>query len=279
MTEIKPFLQWAGGKHCLIPVLQKYLPPQISGYDTYIEPFVGAGAMALYLLANKYRFRKVIINDVNARLMNTYRVIRQQPCDLLERLEKLSLKYSQYSLTEDRKSFFLEQRNAYNNASLSPTEYAALFIFLNKTCFNGLFRVNAKNEFNVSFGKGKGIMLFCKKNIMAVHHLLQGTEICSGDYAEMLPRINSKTFIYLDPPYYPGRKSAGFCSYSAQGFDSGEQIRLADFCKSLSCKWLISNSDTGFISNLYADFHIYKIATMHFVKKYAKVTELLITNY
>jgi DNA adenine methylase len=279
MKEISPFLGWAGNKTRLVPVLQSYLPYNISKYDTYIEPFAGSGAMALHLSGNKYRFKKVIINDINTRLMNTYQVIRQQPRDLLEHLEKLSLKYGRYLLPEDRKNFFLEQRNTYNNANLSPVQYAALFIFLNKTCFNNLFRVNAKNEFNVSFGKGKETTLFCKKNIIAVHRLLQGMEICSGDYSEMLSRIRGKTFIYLDPPYYPTGKSANFCSYSAQGFNAGEQIRLAGFCKSLSCEWMLSNSNTEFISNLYTDFHINKIATVHFVKKYANVTELLITNY
>jgi len=279
MIKSKPFLQWAGGKNRLIPLLNTYFPCALSDYDTYIEPFVGAGAMTIHLLANGYKFKKVIINDLNPVLMNTYRIIQRQPYKLLEHLEQLQQEYDELTTMEDKRVYFLKLRGAYNTWNQSLVLHTALFIFLNKTGFSGLFRVNSKNEFNVSFGKLKKPIVFCRENIIKIHDLLQGVEICSQDFAKMRKRISGKTFIYLDPPYYPISQTAGFCSYTAGGFNEREQIRLADFCKSLSCDWMLSNSDSHFISSLYKNFHIRKIATKHFIRKSTEVTELLITNY
>jgi DNA adenine methylase len=203
MTEIKPFLKWAGGKHRLVHVLQKYLPLQIYGYDTYIEPFVGAGAMVIHLLNSGFRFKRIIINDLNSDLMNTYRIIQQQPHELLKHLERIKLKYNGYFTPEDKKNCYLEQRDSFNAGSNSLAGHSALFIFLNKAGFNGLFRVNAQNKFNVPFGEGKELSFFNTDNILAVHRLLQRIKIVSEDFAGISRFTYGKTFIYLDPPYCP----------------------------------------------------------------------------
>ena len=279
MIKIKPFLQWAGGKNSLVSLFHTYTPSALSGYDTYIEPFVGAGAMAIHLLANGHQFKKVIISDLNPVLMNTYRVIQRQPYELVEHLEQLKQEYHRLTEMEDKRVYFLKLRNVYNTGNHSPLLRAALFIFLNKTGFSGLFRVNSKNEYNVSFGKLMKPIVFCKENILKIHDLLQGVEIYSQDFASMRKRICGKTFIYLDPPYYPVSKTAGFCAYTVGGFNDREQMRLADFCKTLSCDWMLSNSDTHFISSLYKNFHIRKITAKRLIGKNEEVTELLITNY
>jgi len=278
MIKIRPFLQWAGGKSRLVSLFDTYFPYALSGYDTYIEPFVGAGAMAIYLLANGNQFKKVIINDLNPALMNTYRVIQRQPYELLEHLERLKQEYHLLTTMEDKQIYYLKQRDAYNTGNHSPIIRAALFIFLNKTGFNGLYRVNKKNELNVPFGKINKTEVFCRVNILKIHDLLQGVEICSQDFADMRKRISGKTFIYFDPPYYPVSETAGFCAYTAGGFNGREQIRLADFCKSLSCDWMLSNSNSRFISSLYENFHVRTINTRHLIRR-QDVTELLITNY
>ena len=278
MIKIKPFLQWAGGKSRLVSLFHTHFPYALSGYDTYIEPFVGAGAMAIHLLANGHQFKKVIINDLNPVLMNTYRIIQRQPYKLLEHLEQLKQEYHQLTAMEDKRVYFLKLRDDYNTGNHSPLRHAALFVFLNKTGFNGLYRVNSKNELNVPFGKTKNPVVFCRENILEIHNLLQGVEICSQDFAEMGKRICGKTFIYLDPPYYPISKTAGFCSYTAGGFNESEQRRLADFCKSLPCDWMQSNSDSHFVASLYKNFHVRKIITRHLIIR-RDVTELLITNY
>jgi len=279
MKQIKPFLQWAGGKSHLVSLLQTHFPHSISAYDTYIEPFAGAGAMAINLMANGQPFKKMIINDLNNVLMNTYRIIQQQPEKLLEHLVHLKQEYHQLSTMEEKQSYFLKTRNTYNTGSHSQLLHSALFIFLNKTGFGALYRVNAQNEYNVSFGNVNKPNIFCKENIMLLHRLLQGVEIYSEDFAGMRKRINGKVFIYLDPPYYRDKNTSGFCAYNAQGFNYREHIRLADFCKSLTCDWMLSNADSPFIADLYKNFNVRKIISKHLIAKNKKVTELLITNY
>jgi DNA adenine methylase len=279
MRNIKPFLQWAGGKNHLVSQLQTHFPHAIAGYDTYIEPFVGAGAMAIHLLAAGYSFKKVIINDLNPVLMNTYRIIQQQPKELLEHLERLKQAYHQLPSMEDKQAYYLKMRNDYNVGNHSQPMRSALFIFLNKTGFGALYRVNAHNEFNVSFGNVNKPVVFCKENMVLIHSLLQGVEIHTGDFARIRKRISGKTFIYLDPPYYHDSTTSGFCSYTVKGFNYREQIRLADFCKSLSCDWMLSNSDSPFIAGLYKEFQIRKTVSQRLLTKNKEVTELVITNY
>lgn len=279
MSNIKPFLQWTGGKSHLIPQFHSFYPKDLSGYDTFIEPFAGGGATFLHFLSNGYQFKNVIINDINSVLMNTYRIIRRQPHELLEQLELMKNEYHNLASMEEKQIYFLKLCDAFNRRNLSPLLHAAIFIILNKTGFSAMFRVNAKNEYNIAFGKNRKPVVFCRDNILKIHGLLQYVEIYSKDFAGMRKHISGKTFIYLDPPYYPAGETAGFCQYTANRFNDSEQIRLADFCKSLSCHWMLSNSDCNFVLSLYKNYTVRKIITKHRIQRSREATELLITNY
>ena len=294
MKEAKPFLKWAGGKTQLINDIKKVLPKEFTKYKfNYIEPFVGSGAVLFWMLNNFPKIEKAIINDINADLTNTYKVISHSSFELISILNQFQNEYhSLEDNSEIKKEYYLEKRENFNSRKFSNTEQAAFFIFLNRTCFNGLYRVNKNNFFNVPIGSYKKPTICDAENILAVNESLKKVEILTGDYQQTLDFAERPALFYFDPPYKPLSKTSSFNSYSKDDFNDDEQIRLRDFCKkldSLNHHWILSNSDLkgkdindNFFDDLYSDFNIQRIEAKRSInanpEKRGKLTELLITN-
>ena len=290
----KPFLKWAGGKTQLISDIEKNLPIDISKENfTYIEPFVGSGAVLFWILRNFKNLQKVIINDINNDLINTYKTIASQPKELISILEILQNEFHQLEgQDEAKKEYYYSKRNLYNKRQEEQSGQAALFIFLNRTCFNGLYRVNRKNEYNVPIGNYKRPTICDRENILAVSEALQKVKILCGDYEETLNHADNKTLFYFDPPYKPLSETSNFNSYAKYDFDDNEQIRLKNFCDKLNTlnhNWILSNSDikgananNNFFDDLYSDFTIQRVDARRRInansEKRGLLKELLITN-
>ena len=293
--KAKPFLKWAGGKTQLIEQIKNNLPEIIFKEKfTYIEPFVGSGAVLFWLLSEFPNMKKAVINDINKELIDTYEVIAQNPHDLISILEILQNEYHELEGNqEDKKQYYYEKRNLFNSREQGKIEQSALFIFLNRTCFNGLYRVNRKNEFNVPIGSYKKPTICDRENIMAVSDALQKVEIICGDFEQTVQHAGENTLFYFYPPYKPLNQTSSFNSYTKNEFDDKEQIRLRDFCDELAKKgyqWILSNSDVkgkdennNFFDELYADFHIERVLAKRNInanpEKRGVLSELLITNY
>ncbi|MEO7446207.1 MAG: Dam family site-specific DNA-(adenine-N6)-methyltransferase [Ferruginibacter sp.] len=249
MNEAKPFLKWAGGKRQLLPALEAHLPSYIfSEKDcTYVEPFVGSGAVLFWLLQKNTSIKKAIINDVNTRLTKAYSIIKKEPGTLIKALQKVQENY--YRLDEAaRKEYFLECRENFNSGVKDSLQNTVQLIFLNRTCFNGLYRVNRDNKFNVPFGRYNQPKICDEATIMADSKLLQRVTIMNGDYASTLGKVKGKAFFYFDPPYKPLNKTSSFNAYDGSAFDDAAQLRLRDFCLELhenKTDWLLSNSAPG----------------------------------
>ncbi len=277
-TNVKPFLKWAGGKRQLLPELLKYIPKD---FNNYFEPFLGGGALFFELynlgfLENK----KVYLSDINEELINTYKTIRDNPKELIIKLKEFK--------TNHNKEFYYKIREFdrdKNYKNLDNITKSARFIYLNKTCFNGLYRVNKKGYFNVPIGSYKNPNILDEENILAVSKALQNIIIKNFDYKEILKEVQSNDFIYLDPPYHPLNETSSFTSYTKNEFLQKEQIELFKTLKELSDKCFIlkSNSDTDFINKLYKDFKIEKILANRAINSKAtnrgKILEVLIRNY
>lgn len=272
----QPFLKWAGGKRQLLPEIRKYIPTDI---DTYYEPFIGAGAVLLDLQP-----RKAVFNDINIELVNVYQVVMNHVDELIEELQKHD--------DGNNSDYFYEIRNLDRNgedySKLSPVEKAARMIYLNKTCFNGLYRVNSKGQFNVPFGKYKNPQIVNEPVLRAVHHYLSTSEITilNTDFEKVVEAAKEGDFVYFDPPYDPVSDTSSFTSYSLDGFRREDQIRLRDLCVHLNkkgCKFLLSNSATDFIKELYQEFHIEIVAATRSINSVAskrgKIDEVLVMNY
>jgi len=275
----KPFVKWVGGKRQLIPELLKYIP---RNFNNYFEPFVGGGALffELYnlgILKNK----KVFLFDINEELINAYKIIRDYPNELIEKLKEFKSKHN--------KEFYYQIREldrTDNYKKLNNIIKAARFIYLNKTCFNGLYRVNKKGYFNVPMGEYKNPKILDENNILLVSEALQNTIIKHCDYKKVLEYAQKEDFIYFDPPYYPLNETSNFTSYTQEKFLEKEQIELFETFNILSqkgCFVLESNSDTKFIKNLYNKFRIEKVFANRSINSKAnnrgKITEVLIRNY
>ena len=290
----KPFLKWAGGKTQLLNAIEKALPKDIyNNKFTYIEPFVGSGAVLFWMLNNFPYLQKAVINDINEDLINTYKTIASRPKELISILQILQNEYHGLEGNiEAKKEYYYSKRALYNLRKEEQSVQAALFIFLNRTCFNGLYRVNRKNEFNVPIGSYKRPTICDEENILAVSQALQKVEILCGDYEETLQYADSNTLFYFDPPYKPLSETSSFNAYAKDEFDDEEQIRLRDFCRKLDAlnhTWILSNSDVkgkdendNFFDDLYADFKIERVDAKRNInanpEKRGKLTELLITN-
>lgn len=290
----KPFLKWAGGKTQLLNAIEKALPKDIyNNKFTYIEPFVGSGAVLFWMLNNYPNLQKAAINDINEDLINTYKIIASRPKELISILQILQNEYHGLEGNiEAKKEYYYSKRALYNTRKEEQIVQAALFIFLNRTCFNGLYRVNRKNEFNVPIGSYKRPTICDEENILAVSQALQKVEILCGDYEETLQYADSNTLFYFDPPYKPLSETSSFNAYAKDEFDDEEQIRLRDFCRKLDAlnhTWILSNSDVkgkdendNFFDDLYADFKIERVDAKRNInanpEKRGKLTELLITN-
>jgi DNA adenine methylase len=296
MTEkiAKPFLKWAGGKTQLINEIEKSLPFEIiSKKFTYIEPFVGSGAVLFWILNNFSKLEKAVINDINSDLINTYRIIASRPKELISILQILQNEFhSLENKPEEKKEYYYRKRELYNTRKEEQSGQAALFIFLNRTCFNGLYRVNKSNGYNVPMGSYKKPTICDDKNIFAVSNALQKVEILCGDYENTLNFADNNTLFYFDPPYKPLSETSSFNSYSKDEFNDQEQIRLKDFCTQLNTlnhTWILSNSDVkgkdsndNFFDDLYSDFNIQRVDARRSInanpEKRGSLKELLITN-
>ena len=291
----KPFIKWAGGKTQLLTQFENILPHNLEEAEhfTYIEPFVGGGAMLFHMLQKYTNIGRVIINDINPNLITAYRVIRDTPERLITDLKMLQREFRQNSNEEARKEYFLRIRKSYNEDTHNDVTNTAMFIFLNRTCFNGLYRVNSKGYFNVPFGKYTNPTICDEELLLEDSKILQNVEILCGDYTLIERYVDNNTFIYFDPPYRPLSKTSSFTSYSKENFDDTEQTRLAHFFARLSrygCKMMLSNSDCcaqnpndTFFENLYGNFIIDKVHASRFVNaipsKRGKLTEILVRNY
>lgn len=291
----KPFLKWAGGKTQLITEIEMSLPYEITNEKfTYIEPFVGSGAVLFWMLNNFPKLEKAVINDINADLINTYRVIASKPKELISILQQLQNEFhSLEAKTEEKKEYYYQKRTFYNTRKEEQSGQAALFIFLNRTCFNGLYRVNKNNGYNVPMGSYKKPTICDNKNILAVSNALQKVEILCGDFEQTLNFANENSFFYFDPPYKPLSNTSSFNSYAKDEFNDQEQIRLRDFCSKLEelrHKWMLSNSDVkgkdinaNFFDEIYSEFSISRVKARRSInanpEKRGELNELLITNY
>ena len=288
----KPFVKWVGGKSQLLEEIREKYPSKI---EKYCEPFVGGGAV-LFDILSRYQPETVLINDINKELINTYTQIKNNCSEIIVQLSELQDKYKSHSL-EENKAFFYEKRTRYNELKVNGNndenlEKAVLFIFLNKTCFNGLYRVNSKGMFNVPFNNAKNPLLCDKDNLLACSKLLQNVEMQVGDYKECKNFIDKGTFVYIDPPYRPITKTSAFTSYSENGFTDKEQIELGRFITEISEKGafvLASNSDPknadkndNFFDELYSDFEIKRVSASRMInsnaKKRGSINEILISN-
>lgn len=296
MTKIvaKPFLKWAGGKTQLINDIQKALPNGISNDKfTYIEPFVGSGAVLFWMLNNFSKLQKAVINDINEDLINTYKIIASRPKELISILQILQEEFHALEgKDEAKKEYYYTKRDLYNKRIEEQSGQAALFIFLNRTCFNGLYRVNRKNEYNVPMGSYKRPTICDRENVLAVSQALQKVEILCGDYEETLNYVDNSSLFYFDPPYKPLSETSSFNAYAKEEFNDAEQIRLRDFCYKLDTlghTWILSNSDVkgkdendNFFDDLYSDFNIQRVDARRNInanpEKRGALKELLITN-
>ena len=294
-TEAKPFLKWAGGKGQLLEQLASFLPALIHNEQfTYIEPFVGGGAMLFFMLRNFPNMRQVVINDVNEDLISTYRIIRDEVEPLIDVLAEMEKNYFALETEDGRREMFLAIRDQYNSEYSTSIMRSAYMLFLNRTCFNGLYRVNARGLFNVPFGKYKNPKI-CNADLLREDSRILNTvevEICCGDYHQTERFIDGLTFFYLDPPYRPLSETSSFTAYAKGDFNDDNQRELADFCHLLSergCLWMQSNADCSaknpadtFFEELYHDFTIERVYASRNINanasKRGKLTELLIHN-
>ncbi|SCM72436.1 DNA adenine methylase [Desulfovibrio sp. 86] len=276
---VRPFLKWAGGKRQLLHVIKALLPPQIENYN-YVEPFIGAGALLFEL-----KPQKAIINDSNSQLITTYKAIKN---DIDELIELLNIHQN-----NNCKEYYYEIRSQDRNSSvfnkLSDVEKAARLIFMNKTCYNGLYRVNSKGLFNVPYGKYKNPKI-CEENVLrSVHRYfsLNCVEIMNADFSCITKSISSNSFVYFDPPYH-SPSNTNFTGYQADGFSEKDQLRLRDDYIQLAergVKCLLSNADTPFIREIYANkkFEIFTISAKRCINSDASlrgdVNEVIIKNW
>lgn len=295
MAKAKPFIKWVGGKGQLIEQLEALLPADFSEREnvTYIEPFVGGGAMLFYMLQKYPNIKSAVINDINPDLTLCYKVVRDNPTELINSLKDIQTQYHSISTDEERKEFFLKQRDLFNSKSLNKIENTTLFFFLNRTCFNGLYRVNKAGKFNVPFGKYITPTICDKATIYADSKLLQNVEIMTGDFEQTFDKIKGNTFFYFDPPYRPLSNTSSFNDYAKEDFNDDAQIRLKQFCDKLNeigINFMLSNSDCLgkdgkdlFFDNLFIDYKIDRVWAKRNVNaiasKRGKLTELLIRNY
>ncbi len=291
---VKPFLKWAGGKGQLLKEIESYYP-----FDDiitkYAEPFVGGGAV-LFDILNKKNIKEVYISDTNAELMNTYNIIKHSIEDLIELLETYQSDYTALN-TEERKSYYMDMRKKFNDIKVNGDETknitkAALMIFLNKTCFNGLYRVNKKGLFNVPIGSYKNPLICDRTNLREVAKKLQKVEVVCGDYKKSEEFIDNHTFVYFDPPYRPLTETSSFTAYTENDFSDEEQIELAKFVDRMDrkgAKIVVSNSDPKnsdendeFFDNIYSRYNIRRVEATRMINRNSdargKIKELLISN-
>lgn len=291
--QAKPFLKWAGGKTQLLNDIERNFPYKKNDSFSFIEPFVGSGAVLFWVLNNFPNIKSAVINDVNEDLINAYKTIKSNVDDLIFVLKIIEKEYHFLSdSTEEKKVYYYEKRDLFNTRKSDPVLQTALFIFLNRTCFNGLFRVNKKNGFNVPIGSYKKPRICDDDNLLEVSKILQKVEILSGDFEKTKVFASANSLFYFDPPYKPLSKTSSFNSYAKDEFNDSEQIRLKKFCDkldSLGTKWILSNSDVkgnnpddNFFDELFSNYQINRVIAKRSINanpnKRGQLTELLIAN-
>lgn len=291
MKTVKPFIKWAGGKSQLLSEIRTKYPQKI---ERYCEPFVGGGAVLLDVLAN-YNPNEVIINDINAALINTYQQVQSNVDALISQLDKMQSEFWKAD-SELRKALYTDNREKFNsliNCKDNNLDKASLFIFLNKTCFNGLYRVNRKGLFNVPIGSYKKPPICDAENLRYISKLLQNVEIKCGDYKDCADFIDDNTFVYIDPPYRPLTVTASFTSYNENEFGDQQQIELGHFIDEITekgAKVVASNSDPknaddndNFFDDLYAKYNIDRVSAKRMINSKAagrgNINEIIICNW
>jgi DNA adenine methylase len=299
----RPFLKWAGGKNQLLAQFQNYYPQKLlqGKVKRYIEPFLGGGAV-FFFLQSQYNFEEIILNDINEELILTYYVAQNNVNELIEQLEILENRYLEGDMIK-KEEIFYEQRELFNiekktlNYNMFSNEWidhASKMIFLNKTCFNGLYRQNKKGEYNVPFGKRKKVTICDKDNLIAVNSALKKVNLLIGDFENVTNFIDENSFLYIDPPYRPLNETSSFNDYSKIPFDDESQKRLADWVRIVVDKkgacFMLSNSDPknvngndNFFEDIYKGYNIVRVkATRNINSKGSgrgEINELLIYNY
>lgn len=299
MEKVRPFVKWAGGKNKLIPQMEQYYTKELkeNKIDVYIEPFVGGGAILIDIL-KKYNIKKAYAFDINKNLINCYNIIKDKVESLVLELKKLEEEYLKLD-DENRKEYYYDIRKKYNsinieneNEALEKTTY---FIFLNKTCFNGLYRENRRGQFNVPIGKYKNPTICDEENLIELSKLIKNVTFINGDYRESYKYIEENTFIYFDPPYRPINKTSSFTSYSKEDFNDENQKKLGEYFRKINdnnsnVKLMLSNSNPknnnekdDFFEQIYNGFKINEIKANRMInsnkEKRGKISELLIINY
>ena len=299
MEKVRPFVKWVGGKSKLIPQMEQYYPKELkeNKIDVYIEPFVGGGAIIIDIL-KKYNIKKTYAFDINKNLINCYNIIKEKAESLVLNLKKLEEEYLKLD-DENRKEYYYDIRKKYNSINVEnekeALEKTTYFIFLNKTCFNGLYRENRRGQFNVPIGKYKNPTICDEKNLIELSKLIKNVTFINGDYRESYKYIEENTFIYFDPPYRPINKTSSFTSYSKEDFNDENQKELGEYFRKINdnnsnVKLMLSNSnpknnneEDDFFEQIYNGFKINEIKANRMInsnkEKRGKISELLITNY
>jgi len=268
-AEIRPgpLLKWAGGKAQLLSTFHKYFP---KSFNRYFEPFLGGGAVFFHLMPER-----ATLSDLNQELINCYQVVRDDVDRLIELLKRH---------TNDKAHYY--RVRAWNSHQLTPVEQAARLIFLNKTCFNGLYRVNSLGQFNVPFGRYKNPKICDEQNLRAVSRALSSVDLKSSRFEDVLRQARRGDFVYLDPPYQPISPTSNFTGYTKDAFDFADQERLCKTAQALNrrgCLLMLSNSDNEFIRELYEDFNIVTVQANRAINcradRRGRISELLIMNY
>ena len=295
--KARPFVKWAGGKGSLISQLSNFYPYELKNgiIERYIEPFVGGGAVLIDILQN-YDVRQAYAFDINMDLINSYNVIKNNVEELITNLERMETEYLQLE-QEERKNYFYNIRNEYNDYTLQENEQnvqrASQFIYLNRTCFNGLYRVNRDGKFNVPVGSYKNPTICDEENLRNLSELIQNVQFQYGDYRRSMEYVTENTFVYFDPPYRPLNMTSGFTSYTKEDFNDDNQRELATFYRELNernAKLMLSNSnpknineEDQFFDNIYQGFNIDEIYASRMINANSngrgKISEILVTNY
>lgn len=305
-TRAKPFLKWAGGKTQLLDQFKKYFPKELEAgqINNYYEPFLGSGAIFFYVMQN-YPIKEAFLNELNTEIYLCYTAIQENVEGVIEQLKRYQRRYR--TLNQNKKSFFYyEKRNEYNEGKrkISHQNYdtnwvkrAALTILLNRTCYNGLYRVNSAGDFNVPFGNYPNPAICDEDNLRAVNKVMKNVTITNDDFSIVKKKIKDNSFIYFDPPYRPLNKTSSFRSYSANDFNDNEQRRLASLVKEIHenrkmVKLMLSNSDPKnvnnndhFFENIFSEpyFNIFRLKARRMInckpEKRGEINEILVTNY
>lgn len=274
MKEVPTLVKWAGGKKQLLEQFEKFFPKKIG---RYFEPFVGGGTVAFCLLKTHPEIKKIFLSDINKELIATYNVVKKDVEGLIRLLKKYKLKHN--------KEFYYKIRSQKID-KLKELEIAARFIYLNKTCFNGLYRVNSKGQFNVPIGSYKNPQICDEKSLREISTFMKKDDIKSAQFYDTVKKAKKGDFIYFDPPYYPLDNKKSFTTYTKDNFLEEEQKKLAKVFRELDrkgCKVMLSNSDTNFIKNLYKEYNINLVQAKRMINcdatKRGKINEVVVTNY